>query len=271
MSFNDKSARAWLQANVVHHVPSGTRQYHTGVLSLALGENMLGLKVDRPTVKGTVIFVDADSSILKTARTRFTIIDNAILALPLNLGDTVSVQPYQRRRFDGSRFLDPVESETRDSGVTVKTFHIGGCASEIPLPAPHCEYLQNMLELLHYGKCTDGVRVISNLLVDAGARNLSWQEPGPAQNGGWLDPQFRFDCANGKFTGHVRVGLDCGEDTYYVQLERVDELGAHEVAHSCRSVYFDQLAEVLETLLCDGQWKFAKVEIHKTAKRPVLA
>ncbi len=271
MSFNDQAARAWLQANVRQHVPPSTRQYHTGVLRLALAENMLGLSIDRPTLKGAVIHVDADFSVVKTARTRFTIINNEILSQPLRLGDTVSVQPYQRRRFDGSRFLDPVETDTAETGVKVHTYHIGGCASEIPLPAPQSEYLQNMRELLLYGKCTDGVRVISNLLVDVGARSLAWQEPGPDSASGFRDPQFQFDCTTGKFEGRVHIGLDCGSDTYYVDLMKVGAEGALVETHCCKTVYFDELAEVLETLLCDGQWKFAKVEVLKAAKRAQLA
>lgn len=266
MNFDEQRARDWLKTNVRQFVPSNARQYHTMILTLSLAPNMLGMMVDRKALEGPVIHVEEAFSAVKTGRANFALIDNSILGAPLQEGSKVRVTPYQRRRFDGSTFLDPISVETRESGVTVKQYHIGGCASEIPLPAPKSEYLLHMRELLHYGKCSDGLRVISNLLVDAGACNLAWQEPDGKPDVEWVDPQFQFDCKNGKFEGRVHIGLNVGADVYYVDLLTRDDQGNLSLAHHYDDVYFDQMAEVLEELLCDGAWRIAKVEVLKAAK-----
>ncbi len=268
MEFNE-DARAWLRANVANHVPNGTRQYFTNVITTNIGVNSLGLQVDRPAFEGKVIHCEPGVfGVVKTGRNRFVLVDAAVLAADLEVGSKVHVTPYQRRRFDGKSFLEPIEEKTLAGGVMVKTYHIGDRVSEIPLPAPQCEYLQAMQDLLHRGNCTDGIRVISNMLVDFNAKNLAWQQAGKSAEGELLDPQFRFDCETSKFTGHVRIGLDRSEDAYYVEMHKIGMQGEHELVNSCKSVFFVDLAEVLETLLCDGQWKLCKVTVLKAAKSP---
>ena len=223
----------------------------------------------RPAFEGKVIHCEPGVfGVVKTGRNRFVLVDAAVLAADLEVGSKVHVTPYQRRRFDGKSFLEPIEEKTQAGGVMVKTYHIGDRVSEIPLPAPQCEYLQAMQDLLHRGNCTDGIRVISNMLVDFNAKNLAWQQAGKSAEGELLDPQFRFDCETSKFTGHVRIGLDRSEDAYYVEMHKIGMQGEHELVNSCKSVFFVDLAEVLETLLCDGQWKLCKVTVLKAAKSP---
>ncbi len=262
----NETARAWLRANVAHHVPKGTKQYNTCTITTKIGVNALGLQLDRPAFEGKVIHCEPQAyAIVKTGRTRFVVIDAAVLPAALEVGSTVHVTPYQRRRFDRKSFLEPHDVETRPNGIVCRTYHLGERASTIPLPAPDSEYLQNMLDLLQRGNCSDGIRVISNMLVDFNARNLAWQEPGLGADGVLRDPQFHFDCETTKFSGQIRIGLDLGEDSYYVEMHKIGPAGEHELAHSCRSIFFDSLAEVLETLLCDGQWKFCKVAVLKPA------
>lgn len=258
--------RSWLRAQAAAFVPPGTVRYFTNELTIKLGVNALGMQVDLAPIEGTVIHAQEEFSVVQTSSDRFTIVDPAVLGTPLIIGSHVRLTPYQRRRFDGSTFQDPVETAERPGGVLARTFHIGTSVSEIPLPAPESEYLQNMQELLHRGKCADGVRLISNMLVDFNAKNLAWQEPEAGPDGRQKDAQFRFDCATGKFVGQVRIGYDRGEDTYYVEMLKEGASGAYEITHSCRSVYADMLAEVLEMLLCDGHWKLCKVEVLRNAQ-----
>ncbi|MDO8277291.1 MAG: hypothetical protein Q7T63_04090 [Burkholderiaceae bacterium] len=265
MDFKE-NARAWLQANAGNHLPKGTRQYKFNCITTGEVVNMLGLSTDRQAVEGKVVHTEPGVfGIVKPSRTLFTVVDARLLPADLDVGSVVRVTPYQRRRFDGTSFLEPEKTETLANGIVGRTYVIGAQVSKIPVPAPTCEYLKAMLELLHHGKCSDGFRVISNMLVDFNARNISLYEPGA--NDRPLDPQFRFDCETGKFTGHVRIGLALGEDAYYVELFKIGEQGEYALANSCRNIMFDELAGVLETLLCDGQWKMCKVEVLKAAPR----
>lgn len=267
MDFKE-NARAWLQANAGNHLPKGTRQYKFNCITTGESVNVFGLSADRPAFEGKVIHSEPGLfGIVKPSRTVFTVVDASLLPADLDVGSVVRITPYQRRRFDGTSFLEPEKTETLQSGIVSRTFMIGERASKIPVPAPACEYTKAMLALLHRGECSDGFRVISNMLVDFNARNLSLQESGVDGNGKAVDPQFRFDCETGKFTGHVRIGLALGEDAYYVELFKIGERGEYTLANSCRHIMFEDLAEVLETLLCDGQWKMCRVEVLKAAPR----
>lgn len=266
---SNEDARAWLRANVANHVPAGTREFITTVITTKVGVNSLGLQVDRPAFEGNVIHsVPGVFGVVKTGRNRFVVVDATVLAADLEVGSKVHVTPYQRRRFDGKSFLEPVEEETQAGDVQVRTYRVGDRVSMMPLPAPQCEYLQAMQDLLHRGNCSDGFRVISNMLVDFNARNLAWLAAGNAADGTPVDPQFRFDCETSKFTGHIRIGLDRRKDAYYVEMHKIGPHGDHELVNSCKSVFADSLAEVLETLLCDGQWKLCKVTVLKAETSP---
>lgn len=267
MNFNEQAGKAWLRANVSRLVPANTREYKSSTLTLRLGTNMLGMHVDLPPVEGTVVHAGDDFYAVKTARTAFSIVDPTLLPAPLAEGSKVRITPYQRRRFDGTRFSEPESTEQRD-GYVVKTMLIGKSVSDIPVPKPATEYTEHMLDLLHRAKCPDGVRLISNMLVDFNARNIELQEPVlTGQPDEWRDPQFKFDCETAKFAGRVIIGLDIAADVYYVELQKPDPDGAMATVSRCATVYFDQMAEVLETLLCDGKWKIATVDLLKAAPK----
>jgi hypothetical protein len=272
MSFDTKPAVAWLQANIHRLIPRNVNRYHHGAMTTKLGTNVLGLKVDLSIAEGTVEYSCPDFYIIKTGRANFKYVDPAILRQPLIVGSKVRITPYLRRRFNGTLFTDPERTE-RDGFAVVNTYAIGQTHAEIPIERPTVVYTEQMLQLLHHGKCTDGIRVISNLLVDCNAKNFKLQEP-PKDDpesgeplGPWVDPQIRFDCKTDKFTGEVTVGVDVGSDTYYVELKKPDSEGVLQPHTKCENILFDQLAETLEILLCDGNWRYAEVTVLKAAAK----
>lgn len=272
MSFDTRPAITWLQSNVHRLIPTNVSRYRHGPLALKLGTNVLGLSVDLSVIEGTVEHCSPDFYIIKTGRAEFKYVDPTILRERLMEGSKVRITPYRRRRFNGTLFTEP-ESIGQDGACVVRSYTIGQTHAPIPVPAPKSVYTQQMLELLHHGKCTDGVRVISNLLVDCKATNFQLLEPPETDPetgeslGPWVDPQIRFDCKTDKFTGEATIGVDVGQDTYYVELKKPDSEGALQPHAKCEGVYFDQMAETLETLLCDGNWRFAEVTVLKAAPK----
>lgn len=275
MNFNSEKAKAWLKDNVrtLNLIPANSRRYTFGDVSLKLGTNMLGLPADLKPIEGTVIHRDDGFYVVKTGRTEFQFVDPSLLQQELELDSKVHITPYARRRFNGTLLSDPEKIEDCGNGIITRSYTLGVRHSEIPVTKPTTVYTQQMLELLHHGKCTDGVRVISNLLVDCKARNFRLQEP-PAVDeetgesiGPYVDPQILFDCMTSTFTGEVTIGVDVAADVYYVELKKPDADGVLQMHAKCEQVYFDRMAEVLEDLLCDGSWKFAKVEVLKRAPK----
>ena len=272
MSFDTQPAVVWLQANVHRLIPCNLSRYRHGPVALKLGKNILGLSVDLSVIEGTVVHCDPQFYIIKCGRAEFKYVDPAILRDPLVEGSKVRITPYRRRRFNGTLFTEPESIENHGAYMT-RTIVIGQTHAPIPVPTPKSVYTQQMLELLHHGKCTDGVRVISNLLVDCKATNFQLREPPESDPetgeslGPWADPQIRFDCKTDKFTGEVTIGVDVGMDTYYVELKKPDNEGVMQPHAKCEGVYFNQMAETLETLLCDGSWRFAEVMALKAAPK----
>lgn len=266
---NEEQARLWLRKNARSHLPATARIYRSRVVTLSLPTSTIGLQVDHQPFAGHVICVTPEFVVVKLSGNMFVLADPTLFAEPLVEGSKVQVTPYQRRQFDGKTFSEPTIEQY--IGGQSSVYRIGQIESEIPLPRePQTQYMTDMLVLLHRGKCPDGVRVISNMLVDFNARNIDFQEPDFSNPEDERDPQFSFDCDTGKFTGRVVVGLNIGEDAYYVELFKSAEGAAPVLAHKCSYVMFDELASVLTTLLCDGKWAKAKVAVLKPAPKTKL-
>ena len=268
MTFNEQGARDWLRQNVRSHVPATARKYHARILTLTAPTNMLGVKVDHRPFKGRVIHVAPEFTAFKiSGQNDFVLADPVLFADRLVEGTTVKVVPYQRRHFSGATFAEPA-IERYENGVEAQVFRIGQVESTIPLPhEPQTGYLEDLMTLLHRGICPDGVRVISNMLVDCNARSIDIQEPDLSVPGDIRDPQFSFDCTTDKFTGRVVIGLDMGADAYYVHLLKPVEGETPVLAAKHDYVLFDELADLLTLLLCDGKWAKAKVEVLKAAPK----
>lgn len=273
MSFNPQAAKTWLQNNVHNLIPSNAARYKFGEVGLKLGSNALGLSAEIPTVEGTVVHCNPEFYVVKIERNAFKFVDPSMLPEPLALNSKVRITPYKRRRFDGSFLTDPERVEDSGTGFRVSTYVLGVNHSAIPLPKPRTIYAEQMLELLHHGKCEDGVRRISNLLVDCKATNFKMHEPPEVDTetgedlGPWVDPQIVFDCNTQKFVGQVTIGVDVAQDVYYVELSKADAEGQMRIHTKCSQVHFNQMAQVLQDLLCDGRWKFAKVDVLKAAPK----
>ncbi|HOM15190.1 MAG TPA: GTPase, partial [Rubrivivax sp.] len=100
----------------------------------------------------------------------------------------------------------------------------------------------------------DGFRRITHMLVDAGARDITWVDPLPADIIR-TPPAIGFTVATMKFQGRVTVLYERGLDLYAVELHRDGEL-----IERVDEVFFDTLGETLERLIDDGSWRRIRVQ-----------
>lgn len=267
---HEELAKSWLRSNVRANIPANARTYRSTTLSNRSCTSSMGFKTDHPDFIGTVIKSNPEFKVVKSGRTEFVIIDPTVLRAELHEGSKVSIIPYARRHFNGRRLTDP-EPVIDSSGVRMSVIKIGSSVSEIPVEKPKSKLGLHLLDNLQRMSCPDGIRVVSNLLVDVGAKNFRFVDVDFDNTESKGDLQFIFDCSNLKFSGRVTVGVDRGLGLFYIEMHKVNDNHPDILQHRCEGVCLDSLAEVLSTLLCDGEWRFAKVEVLHRAKVKQLA
>ncbi len=261
-------ARLRMQRIAGNLLPDNQRQYTWSLVSKKLGVNALGYRTEHDPFSGTVVDTQDRYTIVQSAPTHFVLIEACVLREPMEVGQRVTITPYARRHFDGTRVKDGA-TETTANGLMISKF--GASTSRIPVDEPTSGLGQHLLETLFRLRCPDGVRVLSNFLVDIGASNFAFIEPDsqdPAQSS---DLQLVFDCSVSSFSGRVTVGLEQELEEFYIEMHRVSPDEPEALVHRCASIRFESLAEVLTTLLGDDQWQYAHVDLSATADREVTA
>lgn len=255
---NEQAIRAQLPALVAGHIPRNAQRFKFRIYSKDPQESSLGFLVDPKPFEGRVIAITDEAIIIKTGRIDFAVVDRQLATLIPENGARVSIEPYARRRFDGLRADTPSE-ETHQaadgSSYTVKTLMLGSATAKLPIPTPRCEYLQSLIDLLEQAPAPDGYRRITHLMVDAGARDITWIDP-EYDDLFRTPPAINFTVSTSKFEGQVSVIYERGLDLYAVELHRNGEL-----IHRVSEVYFDEVGELLEQLIDDGRWQQIKVQV----------
>lgn len=255
---NEQAIRAQLPALVSGHLPRNAQRFKFRLYSDQPQESMLGFKVDPKPFEGRVIATTEEAIVIKTGRTEFAVVDRQLASLVPEEGAKVSIRPYARRRFDGLR-ADTPDEETRQlsdgTAYTVKTRILGSAPAKLPIPTPRCEYLQSLIDLLEQAPAPDGYRRITHLMVDAGARDITWVDPEP-DDIFRTPPAINFTVSTGKFEGQVTFLYERGQDLYVIELRRNSEL-----IERVSEVYFDEVGEVMERLIDDGSWRQIQVQL----------
>jgi len=123
-------------------------------------------------------------------------------------------------------------------------------------------YLRDMITQMEREKVDGGMRCTVNVLVDAGATNLTFTDP-VEEESVTTPPGMTAQIANSKFTGSVFVGYDRGADTYFIDLTA----GEGSEARRIDDVHFNELGERLIEAIDDREWLKAKVVITKKAPK----
>lgn len=264
-------------------VPKNCRRYHYRFCELLPQTNAWGFQIDPQPFKGKVTLIHNDFILIQEegSKNKFVIVDRAYLDNLPELGAKVEVIPYARRHFNGQRIDEP-EKEVRTladgTAYTVTKMLLGGTTTELPLPVPkeqiQCPELLALVEQLEQLPAPDGFRCISHLLVDAGAKDFTLNDP-KASDIKKSPPSISFRVANAKFIGEVTIGYDRGADTYFIQIRPTklispadcvameDSSLAKTTANESMEitdVYFDELGLRLAELIDDGAWQVIKVK-----------
>lgn len=253
-----QALRAQMPTLVVGHVPSNIRSFKFNVFDGQPKVSALGFHVDPQPFEGKVIATTEEAVIIKVGRAAFAALDRVLVTEVPDVGATVMVTPYARRRFDGLRADTPQERTVQqDDGTsyTVTTMILGTAPAKLPIPGPSCPELQALIEQLEQLPAPDRYRRITHLLVDAGARDFTWVDPLPEDIVA-TPPSISFSVHTEKFEGRVSVLYDRGDDLYVVELRRDGEL-----IERVDEVFFDQLGETLEQLIDDGRWRRIQVQV----------
>lgn len=255
----DRSAiRNEMSALIAGHVPRNARAFKFRIFDDQPNESTLGFVIDPKPFDGKVIAMTETAVIVKTGRVDFAVLDRDLVAAIPDVGAKVHVCPYARHRFDGLRADTPQErTEYTQDGTpyTIQTHVLGSAPAKLPIPAPQCPELRDMIEQLEELPASDRFRCITHQLVDAGGRDFTWVEPAP---GRIIEtpPAISFTVATAKVAGRVSVLYDRAADTYVVELRRDGAL-----VERIDDVYVDSLGDVLAGLIDDGRWRQIHVNV----------
>lgn len=268
MAHSKQDARNWLKTVAHNHLSTRTRSYTYSVYTKEPTiSSSLGLQMDLSPQEGKVVEINDDWLLVKKGRAaEFFICARHLLEQTPDIGATVKITPYARRGFDGRRLDEPVVEDC-GNGLVVRRFLLG--ATESPLPIDKatlsCFQLKEMISQIEALKAPDGVRRLSQVLIDAGACNgpVSYLDP-TDEDIIALAPKVRFRIESGKHQGYLDIEYDRGLDYYRVKL--IEDISLNTLKE-IDDVDFTSLAEVVADLVDDGQWRMAKVEVLKPAPK----
>lgn len=260
--------RNQLPALIGGHLPRNARNFSYRIYDGQTRVSALGIPIDPEPFQGTVITKTDEALIIKTGRISFAAVDRQLATLDPEPGTKVQVVPYARRNFEGVR-LDAPKQETQvieGRSYTISTCTLGRSTVKLPLPAPRCPELADLIQQLEALPAPDGYRTISILLVDARARDFSSIDPDP-ESGNIIatPPAVIFHVVTDKFSGQAAVIYDRGLDLYVVELRRNGD-----VVERIEQVDFSSLGRTLEELIDDGNWRRIQVTALEKKTKPTL-
>lgn len=251
--------RDWIRLNATSLL-APTHKPGISFVTTSLVTNTIGARVDHLPFTGVAVHADQVMSIVLDDQGDFIVIDNTVLPQSLQVTSRVTVTPYARRHFNGARvdgMFDPLEhADGNVHKLPVKL--VGSMASKIPVAEPKSDEGKHMLDFIHRARCPDGVRVLSNLLVDIGASNLAFLE-------GVDKMALVFDCNTSSFNGRIQLSMTYTMQDFCLEMFTVLTSGDEKLQHKHESVSPDDLPTVMSVLLCDGSWKKAHVQVHSSA------
>lgn len=245
-------------------VPRNCSRYQYRFCELLPQPNTLGFCSDPQPFTGKIVFINEVFMLVKRSQTRnqFVIVDVAYVDVMPKLNDQVEVIPYARHDFNGKRIDEPEkEIQTLADGTqyTVTKMMLGGKTITLPLPVAK-EQIQSpellaLIEQLENLPALDGFRLISHLLVDAGATDFTVNDVDTSNSD--TPPSISFTVSNQKFQGKVAIVYNRGSDTYSLWLYPATDNQPTEIDN----IYFDELGLRLSEAIDDFAWQVIKVKV----------
>jgi hypothetical protein len=223
-----------------------------------------GRQLDYPPMEGLIVHVCAESIMMRLEPDEFFVCARELMAFVPPVGTLVRITPYARRRFDGTR-LDSVLSLAPGKGL-IEARRPAPDVSELPIDRGEveCDYLSNLMEQIEKLPTRNGIRRIAQVLIDAGAGSAPIGIAGPSEADDYNEhpPALAFRVRTGKVNGSIQIEVDVGADLYRLVLYGPT---LDVILRELDGVFFDDLAEIVESWVDDGTWKIAKVEVLKAA------
>ena len=271
---SSESARQYVTAKAQKYIPANVRKYTWSTYTDEVRYNSLGGVSYLSDQTGTVVDMDEDFALIKIARSHFAVVAKHLLDKPVAVGDKLSLSFYKLRRFDGTSADgsdDPAVGSVRTCMLTgiYTHFPVKWEGRHLGINEKFAEsyqvisnpYLRDLIVQMENISINDGRRAVVNVLVDAGAQNLSFSDPGE-DDVLTNPPGIHCDVKTAKFEGRVSVVYDRGMDTYTVLLSK-DGV----VQSESQDVHFNELGEALTRAIDDGHWLKAKVTVLKPAPK----
>lgn len=274
MSIKDQ-AIAWVRSVAGNHLPHTARNYRVATYLGLTEHNALGGIATLQPTEGKIVDANDVFTLLKESGSRFVVVHNGLLSQPVSVGDKVRMSFYQLRRFDGS-----LANGSEDAAVGgIRSIALTGAKSIFPVKwegryiasenekfaASFTEignpYLRDLITQMEGIPVNDGTRRVVNILIDAGATELRFNDP-PEEDSATNPPAIRCKVKTEKHDGLVEIAYDRANDTYTIKL--TPTAGEPQILDW---VHFDELGNQLIDGIDDGNWRKAKVTVTKPAPK----
>lgn len=268
-----EQASAWVQSVAAAHLGANVRRY---TISSYVGEvrtNMLGGIGYLRAQEGKVVAITDQFTLVKVSAGKLCVFLNALLSQPVEVGTKARFDGYQLRRFDGT-----LADGTDDASVGGFHSVAIGVTSMFPVTWPgrylcinekfaggyrfiQNPYLRDLITQMESTKVNAGVRRVVNVLIDANASDLDFNDP-PEEQSAVSAPSIKARVATSKFTGAVEVFYTRSDDMYGLRLK--SDAGGEEVIFD---IPFTDLGDALLSAIDDETWALAKVTVLKAAPK----
>ncbi len=268
-------ASEWINSVIGPHLGARRNCTWSAYLGQAQTNSLGGITYLLPC-EGKVLETGEEFTLLKITLKRFLVIANALLDKPVNVGDKVALKFYGLKRFDGT-----AADGADDPAVgNVRSFALTGAQTLFPVKWPgrylginekfkddyteiQNPYLRDMIKQLEDIPVNGGLRKLANILVDASATHLTFNDPTEEMSAEDA-PAVNLVVKSAKFEGGLQIAYDRASDTYTISLKPSDSGQAPTVLEN---VHFCELGEVLIDRIDDGAWLLAKVTLLSVAPK----
>lgn len=269
---NKEQASVWLKSRIHNFLGANVRTYRWSHYVGGINENVFGGISELQPVEGKIVDIADGFVLTKITPSTFNITSESLLSEPVKVGDKVRLEFYAKRRFDGllaDGSQDPAVGGSRTILLTgVDTmFPVTWEGRYIHNQERHAfeyrainnPYLRDLIVQMEKIPVNAGRRKVVNILVDAGAKDLRFNDPSENCE---TPPTIICEVKTAKAEGTLQIRYDRGGDCYEVHLSHAQ--GPDTVIDF---IYFDGLGQVLEDLIDDGSWAKAKVTVLKAAPK----
>lgn len=269
-----QQAGDWIRSVAHAHVGKNIRRFTWTTWTGETHHNSLGGVSYLTPKEGKVVDANDTFTLVKVALSEFCVVATHLLDQSVSIGDKIALSFYQLRRFDGSladgsgdpsngwgrtimltgaKTQFPVKWEDRHLGINERF-----AEQYTPIGNP---YLRDLIEQMERLTIDGGLRCVANVLIDAGATDLSFNDP-HEEDSSISPPAIRCHVNTGKHRGGVEIGYDRASDTYFVETKADDA-----TVDRRENVHFNELGETLIDLIDDRSWIKANVTLLKPAPK----